>query len=113
MPTLGEYELAIEYADQAIATESETKPWPLAWYAKGRGLLGLGNEDEAMAALRTGTEKEPGSEEAKLSHRLLAQIYSDRGETELADEHSLLGNRAPVNTRILLTISSIISVNFG
>ena len=92
MPTLGEYELAIEYADQAIATELKTKPWPLAWYAKGRGLLGLGNEDEAIAALRTGTEIEPGSEEAKLSHRLLAQIYSDRGETELAEEHSLLGN---------------------
>ena len=56
------------------------------------GCFGLGDEDEAIAALRTGTEKEPGSEEAKLSHRLLAQIYSDRGETNLAEEHSLLGN---------------------
>ena len=91
LTSVGLHELAIEYADQAIATEATTQPWSKAWYAKGRALFELGRDDEAIEALITATEKQPGAEGALLSHQVLAQIYEFRGETELYELHKKLG----------------------
>ena len=67
MSSVGLHKLAIEYAEKAIATEEKTKPWSKAWYAKGRSLYELGQEEKAIFALTTATEKEPGTEGAILS----------------------------------------------
>ncbi len=91
LTSVGLHEQAIEYADAAIATEDTTQPWSKAWYAKGRALFELGRDDEAIEALITATEKQPGAEGALLSHQVLAQIYEHRGETELYELHKKLG----------------------
>ena len=91
LTSVGLHDLAIEYADQAIATEATTQPWSKAWYAKGRALHELEREDEAIDALTTATEKQPGAEGALLSHQVLAEIYQSRGETELYELHKKLG----------------------
>jgi tetratricopeptide (TPR) repeat protein len=57
MASLGNHERAIQYAEQAIATEATTKPWAKAWYAKGRSLFELGREEEAIEALMTANRK--------------------------------------------------------
>jgi len=92
MSSVGLHKLAIEYAEKAIATEEKTKPWSKAWYAKGRSLYELGQEEEAIFALRTATEKEPGTEGAILSHQVLGEIYRVRGNVELSELHITLGN---------------------
>jgi len=91
MTSVGLHELAIEYAEMAIATEKITQPWSKAWYAKGRSLYELGKEEEAIAALTTATEKQPGAEGALLSHQFLALIYRAQGNSELSKLHSELG----------------------
>jgi tetratricopeptide (TPR) repeat protein len=85
-------ELAIMYADRAIAVEESTKPWSKAWYAKGRALYQLGQEDEGIEALITATEKQPGTEAALFAHQLLAEIYLDRGQDELYQQHKISGD---------------------
>jgi len=92
MASVGLHQLAIEYAERAIATEEKTKPWSKAWYAKGRALYELGKEVEAIIALTTATEKEPGTEAAILSHKVLGEIYRDRGDMALSEMHITLGN---------------------
>jgi len=91
MTSVGLHKLAIEYADMAIATERTTQPWSKAWYAKGRSLYELGEEDEAIAVLTTATEKQPGAEGALLAHQFLALIYRARGNQELSTLHAELG----------------------
>ena len=91
MTSVGLHELAIEYADRVIAVEETTQPWSKAWYAKGRALFELGREDEAITALITATEKQPGAEGALLAHQVLAEIYRIRGETELSEYHKEQG----------------------
>jgi tetratricopeptide (TPR) repeat protein len=91
LASVGLHELAIKYADQAIATEDTTQPWSKAWYAKGRSLFELGRVDDAIEALITATEKQPGAEGALLSHQVLAEIYKDRGEIEQYELHKELG----------------------
>ena len=91
MTSVGLHELAIEFAERAIATEPTTRPWAKAWYAKGRALFNLGRVDEAIAALTTATEKEPGAEGALLAHQVLAQIYKAYGDDALYDLHTELG----------------------
>jgi tetratricopeptide (TPR) repeat protein len=92
MASVGLHEIAIEYAERAIATEEKTKPWSKAWYAKGRSLYALGKESEAIIALTTATEKEPGTEAAILSHKVLGEIYKERGNVALSEMHITLGN---------------------
>ena len=91
LTSVGLHELAIEYADMAIATEATTQPWSKAWYAKGRALIELDRDDEAIVALTTATKKQPGAEGALLSHQLLAQLYLERGDDELHKLHTELG----------------------
>ncbi|MDG0868202.1 hypothetical protein GKO46_14160 [SAR202 cluster bacterium JH702] len=91
LTSVGLHELAIKYADQAIATEATTQPWAKAWYGKGRALYELEREEEAIEALVTATEKQPGAEGALLAHQVLAQIYEARGETELQQFHKEAG----------------------
>ena len=92
MTSVGLHNLAIEYADMAIATEEKTKPWSKAWYAKGRSLYQLGQEEEAILALITATEKEPGTEGSILAHKILGEIYRLQGNIELSNLHVELGN---------------------
>tara|TARA_Y100001936_G_scaffold253964_1_gene322815 strand:- start:203 stop:2512 length:2310 start_codon:yes stop_codon:yes gene_type:complete len=92
LTSVGLHELAIEYADMAIATEQTTQPWSKAWYAKGRALIELNRDDEAIAVLTTATEKQPGAEGALLSHQLLAILYLQRGDTEAYERHLELSN---------------------
>jgi O-antigen ligase len=91
MTSVGLHERAIEYADMVIAVEDTTQPFSKAWYAKGRALYELGFDDEAIEVLITATEKQPGAEGALLSHSILAEIYTERGEDELAKIHADLG----------------------
>jgi len=91
LTSVGLHDLAIVYADKAIATEASTRPWAKAWYAKGRALYELGFEDEAIDTLLTSTAKDPGAEGAILAHQVLAQIYESRGEIELSKKHEELG----------------------
>jgi len=92
LTSVGLHELAIEYADMAIATEQTTQPWSKAWYAKGRALIELNRDDEGIAVLTTATEKQPGAEGALLSHQLLANLYLQRGDTEAYERHLELSN---------------------
>jgi len=92
MTSVGLHELAIEYAERAIATEETTKPWSKAWYAKGRSLYELGQENEGIIALQTATQKQPGTEGALLSHKMLAEIFHNRGNVELSELHRKLGD---------------------
>jgi len=92
MTSVGLHELAIEYAEKAIATEATTKPWPKAWYAKGRSLYEQGQHSEGIIALQTATQKEPGTEAALLSHKMLAEIYRKQGNLELSELHTVLGD---------------------
>ncbi|MDP6667312.1 MAG: O-antigen ligase family protein [Dehalococcoidia bacterium] len=86
------HEEAIYYADKAISMEANTQPWSKAWYAKGRALYELNREDEAIAALITATEKQPGWEGALLSHQVLSEIYRIQGKDELSDFHAEEGS---------------------
>ena len=92
MSSVGLHKLALEYAEMAISTEEKTKPWSKAWYAKGRSLFELGQEEEAILALTTATEKEPGTEGAILAHKILGGIYYERGDHDLSELHIKLGN---------------------
>jgi tetratricopeptide (TPR) repeat protein len=85
---VGDNAMAIELAERAIATESETKPWAVAWYAKGAALINMNSFDDAIEAFDTAIEKEPESDSARLAHGALAFIYRQRGETELAEFHT-------------------------
>ena len=85
---IGDNAMAIELAERAIATESSTKPWAVAWYAKGAALINMNSFDEAIEAFSTAIEKEPESGSARLAHGALAFIYRQRGETELAELHT-------------------------
>ena len=87
MARVGENELAIELAERVIATEDTTKPWAVAWYAKGAALINLDSYDQAIEAFDTAIEKEPKSAAARLSHSALAFIYRQRGQAELAEIH--------------------------
>ena len=85
--SVGEFELAIELADQAISTESETQNWSKAWYAKGASLVLLGQVEQGIAALLIATEKEPGSQGAFLAHQVLAKVYEQQGDHDRAEFH--------------------------
>ena len=88
MARVGDDAMAIELAERAIATEESTKPWAVAWYAKGVALINLGELDQAIESLNTAIEKEPKSASARLAHSALAFIYKQLGETELFELHS-------------------------
>ncbi|MEE8046566.1 MAG: hypothetical protein V3T49_06995 [Dehalococcoidia bacterium] len=88
MARVGDDAMAIELAERAIATEDSTKPWGVAWYAKGAALINLGEDDLAIEALTTAVEKEPESGSAQQAHIALAFIYMRRGETDLAEYHT-------------------------
>lgn len=91
LTSVDRHELAIYYADKAIEAEATTQPWSKAWYAKGRALFELGREEEAITALKIGTEKQPGWEGSLLCHQVLGQIYTVRGEEKLAEFHRSQG----------------------
>ena len=91
LTSVDKHELAIYYADKAIEMEATTQPWSKAWYAKGRALFELGREEEAIAVLKIGTEKQPGWEGSLLCHQVLGQIYHLRGEDDLAEFHRSQG----------------------
>ena len=88
MARVGDNAMAIELAERAIATEESTKPWAVAWYAKGVALINLGEFDQAIESLNTAIEKEPKSAAARLAHSALAFIYKQLGETELFELHT-------------------------
>jgi len=96
MNLIGRQDLAIEYAERAINTENITKPWPKAWYAKGRALYLLGQTEEAITILTIATEKQPETEGAIFAHKLLALIYAEEGpskNSELSKFHKNKGDR--------------------
>jgi len=90
--SVGDYESAILFANQAIADESRTVELSRTWYAKGISLFVLGFEEEGISDLLTATTKRPGSEAARNAHRALGKIYSDRGDVIQADFHSAEGS---------------------
>ena len=96
MTLIGMHDLAIEYAERAINTESITKPWAKAWYAKGRALYHLGQTEAAITILTTATTKNPGTEGSVFAHKLLAKIYGEEGQSknsELSEFHKQKGDQ--------------------
>ncbi len=101
MTLIGMHDLAIQYAEYAINVERVTMPRAKAWYAKGRALYELGRLDESIFALNTAIKKRPGSEGAIYAHKILAQIYLERGEPgdgDLYRFHKQKGNE-PITER--------------
>lgn len=90
--SVGDYESAILFANQAIADESRTVELSRTWYAKGISLFVLGFEEEGISDLLTATKKRPDSEAARKAHRALGKIYRDRGDVIQADFHSAEGS---------------------
>ena len=80
-------ELALFFADRAIAMEAQTSPQPLAWLKRGQALGELGDVDGALESLSTGLEREPTGKHAPSLHRSLALVYDSLGDSELAAEH--------------------------
>ena len=90
--SVGDYESAILFAEQAIADESRTVELSRTWYAKGISLFVLGFEEEGISDLLTATKKHPDSEAARKAHQALSQIYRERGDVIQADFHSIEGS---------------------
>ena len=90
MASLGEYEEAIQLANTAIRTETTTKAWAKAWYAKGVSEYFLGDVELGLKSLITATNKEPGSSISKLAHQALASFYEELGDVENAQIHAKL-----------------------
>ena len=84
-------ELAIEYADKAIATEATTRNWAKAWYAKGAALYQMDKDAEAFEVLNTAIEKDSEGEVTHLVHQILAAYWRERGDDLQADHHAELG----------------------
>jgi hypothetical protein len=93
LASIGDYEMAINLADQVIATEDQTHGWSKAWYAKGASKFLLGYEKEGIADLLVATEKQPRSEGAARAHSTLAKIYRDRGDIESAEFHEHMASQ--------------------
>jgi tetratricopeptide (TPR) repeat protein len=91
--SVGDYESAILFANQAIADESRTVELSRTWYAKGISLFILGFEEEGISDLLTATTKRQGSEAARNAHQALGKIYRDRGDVIQADFHSAEGSQ--------------------
>jgi tetratricopeptide (TPR) repeat protein len=85
-----EFELGVLLADRAIAMETESKPVPRAWWARGEALVRLGDADEAERSFETAIERAPESQYAADSHRGLAKLLDERGEPDAAAEHRAL-----------------------
>lgn len=81
------YEESIAFTDRSIEIEAVTRPIPQAWWVRGSALDKLGRKDEAISAFETAIERDPESEFAKLSHRSLAILFEQRGDTEAAEAH--------------------------
>ena len=90
MASLGEYEEAIQLANTAIRTETTTKAWAKAWYAKGVSEYFLGDVELGLKSLITATNKEPGSSISKLAHQALASFYEELGDVENAQINAKL-----------------------
>jgi tetratricopeptide (TPR) repeat protein len=90
MASLGEYEEAIQLANTAIRTETTTKAWAKAWYAKGVSEYFLGDVELGLKSLITATNKEPGSSISKLAHQALANFYEELGDVENAQINAKL-----------------------
>ena len=89
MASVGDFEFAIELANRAILTESQTHGWSKAWYSRGLSRINLGFTDEGISDLITATEKQPESEGARMSHLALAELYRHLGDIESAAFHDL------------------------
>ena len=83
----GDYNLALDLADQAIATENETKSWSKAWLARGISRYYLGDKQGGITDLLMAIKKEPLSEAAFIAHQALVQFYTEVGDAEQADYH--------------------------
>jgi tetratricopeptide (TPR) repeat protein len=81
------YEESIAFTDRSIALEPLTRPIPQAWWVRGSALDRLGRKDEAIASFETAIERDSKSEFAELSHRSLAKIYDELGDTVAAESH--------------------------
>lgn len=88
----------------ALAVEQEVQVLPVAAAAApdqqafetGKTLLSLGQQEAALAALRTFLEDYPASDYAPQAHLLLARIFQTRGETDLVFLHL---NRVPESAK--------------
>lgn len=87
---VGEWELALHAADQAIAMEAETVALPGAWWARGEALLNLGQHEDAQISFDISISRAPQEVFAGKSHRGLAALAELRGDGATAEEHSKL-----------------------
>jgi tetratricopeptide (TPR) repeat protein len=86
----GEWQLALETANNAIAMEPQTAASPSAWWARGKALLQLDQLPEAGRSFEAAISRAPDSSYAGSSHRGLAILAVLRGDLDSAEEHSAL-----------------------
>ena len=90
---VGDYELGIILAEQAIAMESATQPLPSAWWALGESMFQLDRVDEAELAWDTAIHRYYAGPYVAASHRGLAFINEGRGDLEKAQIHRDIAER--------------------
>jgi tetratricopeptide (TPR) repeat protein len=88
----GEWQLALELANNAIAMEPQTAAVPSAWWARGEALLQLDQLSEAERSFETAISRAKDSSYAGSSHRGLAVLAELRGDLESAEEHAALAS---------------------
>jgi len=86
----GEWQLALDMANNAIAMEPQTAPVPSAWWARGEALLQLDQLSEAERSFDAAISRAPDSSYAGSSHRGLAVLAELRGDLDSAKEHAAL-----------------------
>jgi tetratricopeptide (TPR) repeat protein len=89
---VGDDALGLEYADRALAMETQSFPNPSAWWFRGIALENLGDLEIAATSYETSIDRDPGSPVAKDAHRRLAVVYDRLGDPGLADRHQALAD---------------------
>jgi tetratricopeptide (TPR) repeat protein len=89
---VGDDALGLEYADRALAMETQSFPNPSAWWFRGIALENLGDLEIAATSYETSIDRDPGSPVAKDAHRRLAVVYDRLGDPVLADRHQALAD---------------------
>ena len=83
-------ELALTYADRAIALETGGQPPPRAWWVRGIANERLGNLNEALSAYLESVSRVRGTVYESQSHLGLARVYGILGDPDNAEIHRLL-----------------------
>lgn len=83
----GQSDTARELSERAIQIETQTGPIPQAWWVRGVALEALGETRQAAISHLSVLLRDSSSLIAVSSHRSLASLYEESGDTEQAEKH--------------------------